>query len=92
MRSNTTIEIHTHFHLRKKPREATPFTRLRGFLVFGFAIFAMRPRWRPQRNLLSSGIRNLANVSPISLKDQRRPRPADDEINRLTPIFVRGGF
>jgi hypothetical protein len=30
-RSKTTSTIKTHFRRRKKPREAKPFTRLRGF-------------------------------------------------------------
>jgi hypothetical protein len=47
-KTNSTIQI--HFRRRKKPREATPFT-LR-FFVFEFvlAIFAKRPRGRPDRN------------------------------------------
>jgi hypothetical protein len=47
-KSKTTAGIQTHFHRRKKPREAEPFTGR--FLGFVLGIFAKRLRCRPQRN------------------------------------------
>jgi hypothetical protein len=50
MRSKAARRIEIHFHRLRRPREATPFTRLRGFFEFVLGIFAKRPRWRPRRN------------------------------------------
>jgi hypothetical protein len=55
MRSKTNTGIKTPFQRRKKPREATPFTRFtrtRRFFAFGVGICPKRPRRRPERNPL----------------------------------------